>query len=381
MFKCSRVEHMNTLNTRLKRNGFIMLYQLEKYHGVSSRHQCPKCGDKHSFAYYVGDDGSILNKAVGRCNHESSCGYHYTPKQYFTDNPDESSVQMFKCSKREHVNTLNKREHSHPKKPLCTIPFEFVERSASYKSQFVYFLCGLFDKEKLESPTIERLMSDYALGATKDGCIIFWQIDINGKVRDGKIMRYDGETGKRIDVFPNTPVYWVSKKMKKEKMLPEDWEKTQCLFGEHLLHFSSNKNKVVALVESEKNALIGAAIYPDYIWVSCGTCNGFKEDMLQVLKGRTVIAFPDTGMFDKWKEKAKQFSFAKIFVSDVLEGKGLPPNYDIADWIIEELSKEDTQTEKIKTQLSDEERVLLAMQEKNPALTLLIEMFGLELVE
>ncbi|WP_315087302.1 PG0870-related protein [Bacteroides heparinolyticus] len=71
-----------------------MNYQLEKYHGVSSRHQCPKCGDKHSFAYYIGDDGSILNKAVGRCNHESSCGYHYTPKQYFIDNPD---VQMFKA--------------------------------------------------------------------------------------------------------------------------------------------------------------------------------------------------------------------------------------------------------------------------------------------
>ncbi len=377
MFKCSRVEHVNTLNTRLKRNGFIMLYQLEKYHGVSSRHQCPKCGDKHSFAYYVGDDGSILNKAVGRCNHESSCGYHYTPKQYFIDNPDESSVQMFKCSRREH---LNKHEHLPPKKSLCTIPFEYVERSASYNSQFVYFLCGLFDKGKLESPTIERLMNDYALGATKDGCIIFWQIDINGKVRDGKIMRYNGETGKRIDVFPNTPVYWVSKEMKKKEMLLQDWEKTQCLFGEHLLHFPSNKNKVVVLVESEKNALIGAAVYPEYVWVSCGSCKGFKEDMLQVLKGKTVIAFPDTGMYEEWKGKARQFSFAKIIVSDILEGKGLPSNYDIADWIIEDLSKENIDIQKVKAEVSEAERILLAMQEKNPALTLLIEKFGLELV-
>lgn len=374
MFKCSRVERLNTLNTQLKRNGFIMNYQLEKYHGVSSRHQCPKCGDKHSFAYYVGDDGSILNKAVGRCNHESSCGYHYTPKQYFIDNPD---VQMFKCSRREH---LNKHEHSLPKKPLCTIPFEYVERSASYNSQFIYFLCGLFDKGKLESPTIERLMNDYALGATKDGCIIFWQIDINGKVRDGKIMRYNGETGKRIDVFPNTPVYWVSKEMKKKEMLLQDWEKTQCLFGEHLLHFPSNKNKVVALVESEKNALIGAAVYPEYVWVSCSNCKGFKEDMLQVLKGRTVIAFPDTGMYEEWKGKARQFSFAKIIVSDILEGKGLPINYDIADWIIEDLSKENVDIQKVKAEVSETERILLAMQEKNPALTLLIEKFGLELV-
>ena len=275
----------------------------------------------------------------------------------------------------------NRVKHQEPQKPLCTIPFEYVERSASYNSQFVYFLCGLFDKGKLESPTIERLVSDYALGATKDGCIIFWQIDINGKVREGKIMRYNGDTGKRIDVFPNTPVYWVSKAMKKKEMLPQDWERTQCLFGEHLLHYPSNKDKVVALVESEKNALIGAALYPNYVWVSCGNCQGFKGDMLNPLQGRTVIAFPDTGMFDKWKEKASVFSFAKILVSDILEGRGLPNNYDIADWLIEAISSGETlQVAEIKKELSDAERTLLAMQEKNPALTLLIEKLGLELV-
>lgn len=207
---------------------------------------------------------------------------------------------------------MNKHEHSLPKKPLCTIPFEYVERSASYNSQFIYFLCGLFDKGKLESPTIERLMNDYALGATKDGCIIFWQIDINGKVRDGKIMRYNGETGKRIDVFPNTPVYWVSKEMKKKEMLLQDWEKTQCLFGEHLLRFPSNENKVIALVESEKNALIGAAVYPDYVWVSCSNCKGFKEDMLKVLKGRTVIAFPTQECLKNGKKKQNNSLLRKL---------------------------------------------------------------------
>ena len=45
-------------------------YHLEKYHGVGSRHECPQCHDKHSFAYYVDDNGNIIDKTVGRCNHE-----------------------------------------------------------------------------------------------------------------------------------------------------------------------------------------------------------------------------------------------------------------------------------------------------------------------
>ena len=78
------------------------------------------------------------------------------------------------------------------------IPFSYVERSASYNSFFVQFLCGLFDRYSLESPTIERLMQDYALGATKDGSVIYWQIDTKGRVRTGKVMKYNPETGHRI---------------------------------------------------------------------------------------------------------------------------------------------------------------------------------------
>lgn len=53
---------------------------LEKYTGRASRHKCPKCGDPHSFAYYLdGNTGLPIDKTVGRCNHESGCGYHYTP--------------------------------------------------------------------------------------------------------------------------------------------------------------------------------------------------------------------------------------------------------------------------------------------------------------
>lgn len=41
-------------------------------------------------------------------------------------------------------------------------------------------------------------MQDYALGATKDGSVIYWQIDTQGKVRTGKVMKYDPNSGHRI---------------------------------------------------------------------------------------------------------------------------------------------------------------------------------------
>jgi hypothetical protein len=61
------------------------MYNLQKYNGISSRYTCPHCGRKRCFTLYVDEDGDPLHESVGRCDHESSCGYHYTPKQHFAD--------------------------------------------------------------------------------------------------------------------------------------------------------------------------------------------------------------------------------------------------------------------------------------------------------
>ena len=225
-----------------------------------------------------------------------------------------------------------------PPKPLCTIPFKYVRQSASYNSTFVKFLCGLFDRYTLKSPTISRLGELYAIGATKDMEIIYWQIDINGKVRTGKIMKY-GEDGHRIK--NGNGVNWIHAKMKKDGLLSDDWELTQCLFGEHLLNLSKNKDKVVAIVESEKSALIGAACFPQYVWLATGGKSQLSIDKMKVLSGRTVIMFPDADGFKEWTEKAKEFTFCKVTVSDVLEKNATDEEkankIDISDWLIKQL--------------------------------------------
>ena len=345
---------------------------LEKYTGRASRHKCPKCGDPHSFAYYLdGNTGLPIDKTVGRCNHESGCGYHYTPKQFFIDNPVEKEC---------FVNPVQQKPIQKPRRETDYIPFRYVEKSASYNSSFVYFLCGLFDRYSLESPTIERLMQDYALGATKDGSIIYWQIDTKGKVRTGKVMKYDPNTGHRVK--DGSGINWVHAIMKKQGLLPDDYNLVQCLFGEHLLKMYPTK--VVALVESEKSALIASGVYPNYIWLATGGKSQLSIDKLKVLQGRTVVMFPDVDGFEYWSNKAKEVEAigCKVVVSDLLEKNATDEDrankIDIADWLIRCLSVS-TVTE-VKTAITEAEKTLQAMIEANPALQLLIDTFDLELV-
>ena len=64
-------------------------YQLEKYRGRSTRHVCPQCGRKSVFTRYIDTENNniYISDIVGKCNRLDKCGYHYTPHQYFTDNP------------------------------------------------------------------------------------------------------------------------------------------------------------------------------------------------------------------------------------------------------------------------------------------------------
>ena len=65
--------------------------------------------------------------------------------------------------------------------------------------------------------------------------------------------------------------------MKYAGQLPENWELTQCLFGEHLLSAIDEKQKTVALVESEKTAIIASCIMPKYIWLATGGKSQFNH--------------------------------------------------------------------------------------------------------
>lgn len=348
---------------------------LQPYKGKTTRHTCPECGKKESFTLYLnGNTNEPIHRTVGKCNRESKCGYHYTPKQFFQDNPS-SFVETRHAPSDISFPLVSKQ----PTKPIGTIPFSYVERSASYQSNFVRFLCEFLTTEQINS-----IGEKYALGATKNKEIIYWQIDIKGKVRTGKIMQYDPLTGKRIK-HESGAIDWVHNKLKKTGTLPEDYNLQQCFFGEHLLGL--HPEAVVCIVESEKSALISAAIFPEQVWLATGGIGNLTIEKCQVLKGRNVILYPDLNAFVKWSEKAKEIQKqcnCTVSVSNILEINATPlakaQGLDIADFIINQLkNKLDviiTDTKQVQNSFTPE---LQSMIEVNPIILKLIN--TLDLIE
>jgi len=297
-------------------------YILEPYKGMNTRYHCPNCQQRNkTFSLYIDTGtGQHLNPSVGRCNRESNCGYHYTPKQYFQDN--NISFDTPKAYKPRPVTPQQK--------PVSFIPVEVFKASlkAHETNHFVKFLIDLFGVE-----VAGQLVSDYFIATSKhwNGATVFWQIDTQGKVRTGKIMLYSPTTGKRVKE-PYNHINWVHKALKQ----PE-FELRQCLFGEHLINqvFS----KPVAIVESEKTAVIASVYWPEFIWVAVGSLTNLNAEKCSILKGRTVILFPDLNGFEKWSSKAKELSHLASFqVSDLLERKATEAErkqgIDLADYLI-----------------------------------------------
>ncbi|MDD3787067.1 MAG: DUF6371 domain-containing protein [Petrimonas sp.] len=339
---------------------------LQKYSGKSSRSTCPQCKTKESFTLYLsGDTNAPIHSTVGKCNREVKCGYHYTPKQYFTDNP---------ISKKEFTNSHKKMiPQPMQNSPINYIPWKLVKESASFNSNFVRFLCEMFTKEQ-----ITNAVENYALGATKNKEVIFWQMDINGKFRTGKVMQYNPDTGKRIKQQSGA-INWVHNLLKKSNPEFKNFNLQQCYFGEHLLRMYSDKP--IAVVEAEKTAIIASMVFPDFNWLAAGNLNGLSVEKSKIFKGKKVILYPDAGCYTKWKEKMVQLKseiYCHISISDLVEKHASPQQieigYDIADFILEQLHKPNL-PQGYNNNFSP---TLNKMIEINPAVLSLINEFELE---
>jgi hypothetical protein len=298
-------------------------YILEPYKGMNTRYRCPSCQqrDKTFSLYIYSETGEHIHPSVGRCNRESNCGHHYTPKQYFKDNNISFDTPQPKAYKPRHVTPRPQTVSFIPEKILK------ASLKAHETNNFVEFLIDLFGVE-----VASELVSRYFIATSKhwNGATVFWQIDTLGNVRAGKIMLYSPTTGKRVKE-PFSHINWVHSVLQ----LP-DFQPRQCLFGEHLL---KNNNMPVAVVESEKTAVIASVYLSQFIWVAVGSLTNLNAEKCSILKGRTVFLFPDLNGFDKWSSKAKELSHLATFtVSDLLERKATEPEkkqgLDLADYLI-----------------------------------------------
>ncbi len=113
----------------------------------------------------------------------------------------------------------------------------------------------------------------------------------------------------------------------------------QCLFGEHL--FSTDPKKHVAIVESEKTAIIAAGFIPDSLWLATAGKGNLKPEKLKVLHQRQVKLYPDLGACEKWQTIAAGLPNITVStISTILEKRATPADraqgLDLADYLLRE---------------------------------------------
>ena len=138
-------------------------FHLQKYR-PGSKATCPNCGKIRCFVRYIDEQGSIIFPGnVGKCDHENSCGYHYTPKEYFKDNPDVlemdegSSKSLLSAPYKTADKTLSCIVPSY-------IPSSYVLRSLSHYSinPLYQYFCHVFGENETS-----RLFEMYRIGMAK----------------------------------------------------------------------------------------------------------------------------------------------------------------------------------------------------------------------
>ena len=348
---------------------------------------CPIC-KQPKFSPYIDTvtNEPIAPKECGRCCRERSCAYHMTPSEWFKEHPTEKRewlpreqyVELMRQRRRE---AEQAREHTKencpsetggvtrsfrglakcqavpsegsavlcatedPKGAECSIDeterrgYEVKEyckrmndlchKSRSDRNNLARWLCTQFPEEQ-----VAEVLARYRTGSTRDGRIIYWQIDEHGQVRAGKVMAYDLDGHRMKDGKGN--VCWVHS-MKIDGIRFDEMLAPQCLFGEHLINVDVNANDnchpedihreaqstlsfssslalqaatlpLVMLVESEKTALIMSLVCPDRVWLATGGKANFKEQMLAPLIGLEVAVYPDADALHDWYTRAVEMN-------------------------------------------------------------------------
>ena len=216
----------------------------------------------------------------------------------------------------------------------------------SFNSSFFKYLCGFvwFDQDRLAD-----LMKRYPIGATEQGEPIFWYINAEQKITNGRILTMDSETGKVYD----DSWYYQDKR-------------PTCLFGEHLL--DSFPTRTVALVTDEMTAAIMSGFPTPYVWLATGKEKATPTDLLP-LAGKSVVVFPDKGDYSKWQETLQAVPNLQFYVSDVME-KVQGDCHTIAQMVLSQQPLRPTEAE----------AALMRMEEVNPNIALLVKTLDLEVL-
>jgi len=274
---------------------------------------------------------------------------------------------------------------------MAEIPSPFLVKSMKHTGRLFDYLFPY-----IGTCYIAQVWDDYCVGATADGKEVFWCISAENKIRYGKVMDYDTNGHRRHEngsCFAIHPI--LCKYLKKHGLWAQDYEPTfkPILFGGHLI--ADNPQRPIAIVESEKTAIIGACLVPSLTWCAVGGKNSLNADMIAPCKGHLTFLFADFDARNEWTEKCQQlrqqgFDIAVMPWWAGIENVG--EKWDIADLLLRDLQVIDKFTDEQweameylefedESQQPTPQTRLNEMMSRNPALALLVDSLQLEIVD
>jgi hypothetical protein len=154
-------------------------------------------------------------------------------------------------------------------------------------------------------------------------------------------MLFAGEHRFKEKINGQYPITWAHA-VRESPCYDPNYNLQQCLFGLHLL---SGNNKIVAIAESEKTAVVASMYIPEYVWLATGGKGNFalidKAAAAGYFDGREVVLFPDLQATADWESKARDLRSKyklDIYVSDYLEQVATEQDreqgLDLADFLL-----------------------------------------------
>ena len=202
-------------------------------------------------------------------------------------------------------------------------------------------LLNIFPRERVLKAIDDYLVGFESLDTRKiDNSILYWQVNNQGEILNAKRIYY--KAGGHRDKKVPPMLIWS--------------HRPQCLYGLHR-YSEHNRHMPVAIVESEKSALIMSIVQPGYLWMATGSLNNFNERFLEPVKQAHIIAYPDvdyqrdkrtgkSASFELWNRTAIQLNRKgwNIRLSNVLEDMASTPQrmdkIDVTDVAIEHALQE-----------------------------------------
>lgn len=303
-------------------------HTLEKHKGPATKYTCPQCGVRRKFTRYIDTaTGQYLADHVGRCDRQDSCQYHYRPAQFFRESGMKSDWRP--APRVKAIGETFRKVKVKMEEPAVTSYIAkdvfFSSRTGFSGNHFIQWLYSRYERE-----VVIQAIQRYRIAQSQrwPGATVWWQIDREERIRTGKVMLYDPQTGKRIKE-PYAHIGWVH-----TEVGGEGFGLRQCLYGEHLLHY--DEERPVAIVESEKTAVIASIHMPHLLWLACGGKEGLTADKLEVLRGRNVVLYPDQGSAALWTARARELSdIVHLRMNDMMERVGRDGE-DIGDYLVRE---------------------------------------------